>query len=248
MTSLLGRFRGLPSVQVTLAVALLLLGFLIAAQIAAEGPRVRYSTEERSPLIETALGLQAQQEALKAEILALRARIGELEAQDPGAAESLRRLYADLEEARIAAGLIAVTGRGLAFRLEDGTGGGGGLDALVTARDVRVLVEVLWLAGASGIAVNGERVVGSTAVLDIGGSILVNSAYLAPPYTITAIGPADLYARLQASVGFVGFVQGRVEPSGLRLSVAELDSVDLPAFAGTVGLRFARPGDAGTNP
>ena len=248
MTSLLGRFRGLPSVQVTLAVALLLLGFLIAAQIAAEGPRVRYSTEERSPLIETALGLQAQQEALKAEILALRGRIGELEAQDPGAAESLRRLYADLEEARIAAGLIAVTGRGLAFRLEDGTGGGGGLDALVTARDVRVLVEVLWLAGASGIAVNGERVVGSTAVLDIGGSILVNSAYLAPPYTITAIGPADLYARLQASVGFVGFVQGRVEPSGLRLSVAELDSVDLPAFAGTVGLRFARPGDAETNP
>ena len=248
MTSLLGRFRGLPSVQVTLAVALLLLGFLIAAQIAAEGPRVRYSTEERSPLIETALGLQAQQEALKAEILALRGRIGELEAQDPGAAESLRRLYADLEEARIAAGLIAVTGRGLAFRLEDGTGGGGGLDALVTARDVRVLVDVLWLAGASGIAVNGERVVGSTAVLDIGGSILVNSAYLAPPYTITAIGPADLYARLQASVGFVGFVQGRVEPSGLRLSVAELDSVDLPAFAGTVGLRFARPGDAETNP
>jgi uncharacterized protein YlxW (UPF0749 family) len=248
MSNLLGRFRGLPSVQVTLAVALLLLGFLIAAQIAAEGPRVRYSTEERSPLIETALGLQAQQEALKAEILALRARIGELEAQDPGAAESLRRLYADLEEARIASGLISVSLGGLAFRLEDGTGGGGGLDALVTARDVRVLVEVLWLAGASGIAVNGERVVGSTAVLDIGGSILVNSAYLAPPYTITAIGPADMYDRLRASVGFVGFVQGRVEPSGLRLSVAELDSVNLPAFAGTVGLRFARPDEPGTNP
>ena len=248
MTSLLGRFRGLPSVQVTLAVALLVLGFLIAAQIAAEGPRVRYSTEERSPLIETAIGLQAQQEALKAEILALRSTIGDLEAQDPGAAESLRRLYADLEEARIAAGLIAVSGRGLAFRLEDGTGGGGGLDALVTARDIRVLVEELWLAGASGIAVNGERVVGSTAVLDIGGSILVNSAYVAPPYTISAIGPPDLYDRLRASVGFVGFVSGRVEPSGLRLSVAELDTVDLPAFAGTVGLRFARPVEAGSNP
>lgn len=248
MNRLLGRFRGLPSVQVTLFIALLLLGFLVAAQIAAEGPRVRYSTEERSPLIETALGLQAQQEALKAEILALRDRIGELEAQDPGAAESLRRLYADLEDARIAAGLIAVTGRGLAFRLEDGSGGGGSLDELVTARDVRTLVEELWLAGASGVAVNGERVVGSTAVLDIGGSILVNSAYLAPPYTVTAIGPADLYERLRASVGFVGFVQGRIEPSGLRLSVAELDSVDLPAFAGTVGLRFARPVTEGSTP
>ena len=57
-----------------------------AAQIAGEGPRIRSSTEERSPLIDTALNLQAQQEALKAQIVATRARIGDLEAQDPGAA------------------------------------------------------------------------------------------------------------------------------------------------------------------
>jgi uncharacterized protein YlxW (UPF0749 family) len=232
--------RALPSVQVTLAIALLVLGFLVATQIAAEGPRTRYSTEERSPLIETALGLQAQQEALKADILATRARIGVLEAQDPGGAESLRRLYRDLEEARIAAGLIAVTGRGLAFRLEDGAQGGG-VDALVTARDVRTLVEEIWLAGAEGIAINNERVVGSTAVLDIGGSILANSAYLAPPYTITVIGPPDLYDRLKTSVAFIAFVQGRIESAGIRLSVADLESVDLPAFAGSVSLRYATP-------
>jgi uncharacterized protein YlxW (UPF0749 family) len=242
VSTLVGRLRALPSVQVTLAVALLVLGFLIAGQIAAEGPRTRYSTEERSPLIDTALGLQSQQEGLKSEIVELRTRIGDLEAQDPGAADSLRRLYADLESARLAAGLIAVTGRGLAFRLEDGTQGGD-VDSLVTARDVRVLVEELWLAGAQGIALNSERIVGSSAILDIGGSILANSAYLSPPYTIKAIGPADLYERLRASVAFVEFVQGRVEPSGLRLSVAELDAVDLPAFAGTVTLRYARPAE-----
>lgn len=242
MTSLLGRLRGLPSVQVTLAIALLVLGFLIAAQIAAEGPRIRYSTEERSPLIETALGLQSQQETLKGEILALRERIGVLEAQDPSAADSLRRLYAALEDARLSAGLLAVSGRGLAFRLEDG---GSGVDALVTAHDVRVLVGELWLAGAEAIDVNGERVVGSSAVLDIGGSILVNSAYLAPPYTIRAVGPGDLYDRLRASAAFVAFVQGRIEASGLGLSVAELEKVDLPAFAGTVGLRYAKPVESG---
>jgi uncharacterized protein YlxW (UPF0749 family) len=240
MSVVVARLRALPSVQVTLAIALLVLGFLVAAQIAGEGPRIRYSTEERSPLIETALGLQAQQEDLKGQILAIRGRIGDLEAQDPGAAESLRRLYAELEAARLSAGLVPVTGKGLAFRLEDGTQGGG-IDALVSARDVRTLVEELWLAGAQAIAVNGERVVASTAVLDIGGSILVNSAYVSPPYQVTAIGPADLYARLRASVGFVQFVQGRVEPAGLQLSVAELDSVDIPAFAGTVNLRNAKP-------
>ena len=122
MSFILSKLRALPSVQVTLAVALLVLGFLIAAQIAAEGPRVRYSTEERTPLIETALGLQSQQEAFQSEILALRQRIGTLEAQGTGDADELRRLYAQLEEARIAAGLIAVSGPGVAFRftLEDG--------------------------------------------------------------------------------------------------------------------------------
>ena len=69
-------------------------------------------------------------------ILGLRAHIGELEALDPGAAESLRQLYADLEAAKPAAGLIAVSVP-VAFRLEDGTTGS--VDALVSARDVRTL-------------------------------------------------------------------------------------------------------------
>lgn len=242
MSGLVSRLRALPSVQVTLALALLVLGFLVAAQIATEGPRVRYSTEERTPLIETALGLQSQQEALKAEILALRARIGDLEAQDPGAAESLRRLYAQLEESRLSAGLISVSGPGIAFRLEDALQGG--VDSLVTARDVRTVEQELWLAGAEGISINGERVVGSSAVIDIGGSILVNSAYLSPPYEIKAIGPPDLYARLQASAAFVEFVQGRIQSTGIRLSVAEVPEVDLPAFAGGVTVQYAHPVEA----
>lgn len=238
MTVVLAWLRRLPSVQVTLAAALLVLGFLIAAQIAAEGPRVRYSTEERTPLIETALGLQSQQEAFQADILALRQRIGALEAQGAGDADELRRLYAQLEEARIAAGLVALSGPGVAFRFEDGALG---VDSLVTARDIRILIQELWLAGAEGISVNDERIVGTSAVLDIGGSILVNSAYLAPAYEIRAIGPADLYQRMQASPSFVQFIQGRIEPAGINLSVAQPESVDLPAFAGTVSVRYAEP-------
>ena len=243
MTALVARLRGFPSVQVTLAIALLVLGFLIAAQLAGEKPRTQYSTQERAPLIQTALDLQSQQETLKASIVALRKQIGDLEAQDPGAAESLRKLYADLETARLAAGLVAMSGPGLAFKLDDGTPGAG-VDALVSAQDVRILVRELWLAGAEGIAINGERVAATSAVIDIGGSILVNSAYLAPPYEIRVVGPPDLYDRLRSSVGFVDFVQGRIDRSGMSLSVAELASVDLPAYAGTVTLRYATPSGA----
>jgi uncharacterized protein YlxW (UPF0749 family) len=241
MNTLMARVRAIPSWQITLSVALLVLGFLIAAQLAAEGPRVRYTTQERSPLVETALGLQTEQDVLKARLLDLRTRIGGLESQGPGAAASLRQLYAELEEARTGAGLIGLQGTGVVFRVEDSSRPGAPADGLVSARDLRTLVQELWLAGAEAIAINGERVTVSTAVLDIGGSVLVNSAYLAPPYTVAAIGPSDLYSRLQASVSFREFVAERSQRHGLGLSVAELAEVDIPAFAGTVGVRFGHP-------
>lgn len=247
MSTLVGRIRSIPSWQVTLSLALFALGFLIAAQLAAEGPRVRYASQERSSLVETVLTLQAQQEVLKSRILALRHDIGVLEAEGPTSDALLKSLNADLEEARIAAGLIALQGPGLVFRIEDSGQPGAVADSLVSAKDIRILVEEVWLAGAEAVSINGERVTVSTAVLDIGGSILVNSAYLAPPYEIAAIGAPGLYGRVQGSSTFADFVHARVEAHGLRLSVAELDDVVVPAFAGTVGVQYGRP-DASPSP
>jgi len=243
MTALVDRLRRLPSWQVTLSAALLVLGFLIAAQLSAEGPRIRYTSQERAPLTETVKGLQAQQDALKARILELRGTIGDLEAQLPASAAQEKTLNAELERARIAGGLVQLSGTGLVFRMEDADGapGTGAADRLVTARDVRIIVAELWLAGAESVSVNGERIATTSAILDIGNSILANSAYLAPPYEIHAIGPADLYDRVTGSASFVEFVRDRINPAGLRLSFAELEQVTVPAFAGTVSGRYIRP-------
>jgi uncharacterized protein YlxW (UPF0749 family) len=239
------RLRAIPSWQVTLGVALLGLGFLVAAQLAAEGPRVRYTTQERSPLVETASELQADQEALKTSILDLRARIQAAEQAGEGSAALVSDLNDQLGAARIAAGLIPLTGSGIVLQLEDSLEPadpeGNTSDLLVGARDLRTIVEELWAAGAEAIAVNGERMTPTTAVIDIGPSILINSAYLAGPFQVTAIGPDDLYARLSASPGFVDSIRARAEAWGLRVSIAEPESVDMPAFAGTVTLRYARP-------
>ena len=239
------RLRGLPSWQVTLGIALLALGFLIAAQAAAEGPRVRYTTQERTPLLETADELQAEQDRLKARILELRAQIQSVEGEGEGAEDLVRQLNARLEQARIAAGLIALAGTGIVLQLEDSPEpvppDGSESDYLVGSRDIRRVVEELWGAGAEAIAVNGERITPTSAIIDIGSSLLVNSAYLAPPYQVSALGPTDLYDRLSASPGFVDFVRARGEGYGIRVSLAEPESVDIPAFVGTVTLRYSRP-------
>ncbi len=239
------RVRRIPSWQLTLGAAMLGLGFLIAAQLASEGPRVRYTTQERSPLIDTATQLQATQDGLKAQILDLRTQIGQIESTGEGSAATVRQLNDDLEGARMAAGLIPLTGTGIVLQLDDSTqpvaAGATEADYLVSSADIRTVIDELWLAGAEAIAVNGERITATTSVLDIGSSILANSAYLAPPYQVTAIGPPDLYDRLAQSPGFVEFVQARAETYGIRVSFAEPKSVDVPAFAGTVSLRYSHP-------
>ena len=241
----LARLRAIPSWQVTLGAALLALGFLIAAQLGSEGPRARYTTQERGPLLETATELQAEQDALTGRIFELRAAIQDVESRSAGSADLVRQLNAQLEEARIAAGLIPLTGTGVVLRLEDSQEpvppGASAADYIVGAHDIRTVVEELWLAGAEAIAVNGERVTTTTAIIDIGASLLVNSAYLAPPYQVTALGPTDLYDRLSRAAGFVDFVRARAEGYGIRLAFAEPESVDVPAFAGTVTLRYSRP-------
>jgi uncharacterized protein YlxW (UPF0749 family) len=245
VSTLLAGGRRPASWQIALFAALLVLGFLIAAQARAEAPRVRYTTQERAPLVETVVALQAQQESLKEQILALREQMLALEEGAVGSDALVRELNDALLGARVAAGLVALEGPGLVLQLEDSPGpvppGGAVGDYRVSAHDLRSVVDELWLAGAEAVAVNGERVAPSTSILDIGGTVLVNSAYLAPPYQVAVIGPDDLYDVLVASPGFIELIRARAEPFGIRVSFAEPESVVVPAYAGSATLRYARP-------
>ena len=238
------RVRGLSVWQVTLFLALLVLGFLIAAQLASEGPRMRITSQERTPLVETTLDLQAQQQGLKQQILDLRTSIQDLEAAGQGGATVTKDLNTQLERARIAAGLVPMSGPGIVIQLSDSGAAvppdGNARDYLASGRDVLTVVEELWLAGAEAIAVNGERVTVATAIVDIGGSVLVNSAYVTAPYQISAIGPDNMFDRLSQSPGFVDFIRSRAETFGIGVSYATPAAVDLPAYAGSVNLRYGR--------
>jgi uncharacterized protein YlxW (UPF0749 family) len=244
VTTIAARVRAIPSWQITLGVALLALGFLIAAQVAAEGPRVRYTTQERSLLVETTLSLQTNQDGLKAQITALRNDIQTLEEQGTGSAATIRALNDRLTDARVAAGLLPLTGTGVVLRLEDSTTptppGGNEADYVVGAADLRTVVALLWQTGAEAISINGERLTSSSAIIDIDGSVLVNAAYQAGPYEIRAIGPTDLFARLSAAPGWEELVRTRRGSFGIGISWAEPNPIDIEGFAGSVTLKESR--------
>jgi len=248
MSGLWARLRTFSVWQLILFVSLLALGFLITAQVRSETPRVQYTTQERQPLIAAVTDLQNAQDGLQTQILALRTQIQAAETSSEGSDQLVRQLNNQLLSNRIAAGLVALEGPGVALQLDDSVappaGSGAATDYLVSGEDVRAVVEQLWLAGAEAVSVNDERVVPSTAVIDIGGSILVNSAYLVGPYQVKAIGPADLYQNLAKAKGWVDFVQARATKFGIRISIASPPSLVIPAYAGSVSLRYARPVEA----
>jgi uncharacterized protein YlxW (UPF0749 family) len=157
----------------------------------------------------------------------------------------VKKMNVQLDDDLIAAGIVSLDGMGLVLALEDSTVpvpcGGSDADYIVTGQDIRTVVDALWQAGAEAIAVNGERITAVTAITDIGGSILVNYAYLAPPYQVTAIGPEGLYERLTAVPSFAELVRTRADGFGISIGFAEPGKVVVPAYAGAVTLREARP-------
>ncbi len=252
MAALVARVRRVPSWQFTLAAAMLVLGFLMVAQAGAEPSVVQYTSQERPPLVETATELQSQQDGLKAQILQLRAQIEDLEASSEGNNALVTSLNQQLEQARLAAGLVDLQGPGVVVQLEDSTEaippGAAPGDYLVGSSDLLAVVNELWLDGAEAIAVNGERITATSGMTDIGSSILLNGTYLQPPYQIVAIGPNDLYARLTSSANFERFLKARVEGYGIGLGAGSLDKAVVPAYAGTVALAYARALPPGQTP
>jgi uncharacterized protein YlxW (UPF0749 family) len=245
VTALVARVRRIPSWQLTLGVALLALGFLMTAQLRSLVPRSQYDSSDLPPLRQTAQELQAAQDTLKTQILDLRAQVQTAEQNGQGNAAQIAALNAQLSDARLAAGLVALEGPGVVVSLRDSTRpvppGAAPGDLLVSAADLRQVIDLLWLSGAEAVSVNGERVAVTTPLTDIGSSVLVNSSYLQPPYQISAIGPADLYTRLATSAAFVAYLQDRAQAVGLDVALLQSDKVQVPAYSGTVNLLYARP-------
>src|SRR4029077_17158394 len=126
---------------------------------------------ERTRWVAPATGLQSAQDGLKDGILQLRAQIQGVENQGADSASLVRDLNAQLQGARIAGGLLALTGPGIVLQLEDSKApvppDGNESDYLVGSRDIRTVVEELWSAGAEAIAVNGERITPTSAIIDV---------------------------------------------------------------------------------
>jgi uncharacterized protein YlxW (UPF0749 family) len=149
-----------------------------------------------------------------------------------------------LGQIRESMGLVAAEGPGMVVTLDDSServSPSGNLnDLVIHSQDVQAVANGLWGAGAEALAVNGQRVVPTSAVLCVGNTLLINGTVHSPPFRFTALG-ADLHGAFTGDPLVERFAED-ADRFKLGFKVEDKDRVSVPAYTGTSKVRFARGG------
>jgi uncharacterized protein YlxW (UPF0749 family) len=180
-------------------------------------------------------------------LAALQGQVGALTKQ-AGLADSAVHAAQQKEQPLLApGGLTAVHGPGVTVILDDApssalTAGVDPNQLVVHQSDLQSVVNALWAGGAEAMTIEGQRVIATSAVRCVGNTLLLNGEVYSPPFRVAAIGPyRTMVSALDKSPGVQLFVQA-AGYYGLGYTVEQGDDVNMPPYAGSLGLAYARAG------
>jgi len=234
-----------PQWAISIAAGLGIIGFIAAAQWNSSLARQEFVTSAQRVLITEAEQAQREQERLRSEIEAAEDRVRGFQEADVGSQAVRDALNQGLAAARLKTGLVGVHGPGMVLEISDSQRevpiGESPTNYIVLVDDLRDIVTALWASDAEAISINGERLVASSSIYGVGASILVNTAFLSPPFRIEAIGPPGLHDRFLANPTYLARVARRIDAYGLQFASEPRDDIELPEFIGNTRLRWGAP-------
>jgi uncharacterized protein YlxW (UPF0749 family) len=234
-----------PQWAVSIAGALAVIGFVGYAQWNGSPERVQFATSVQQVLADQVSTLEGEQEDLRGQLAAAEARVLEFQKASTTSSSALAEVNRRLEEARLAVGLTPLRGSGAIIEIADSKRvipeGENPGNYIVLVDDLRDIVVALWASGAEAIAINGERLVATSSIYGVGASVLVNTAFLSPPFRIEAIGADGLLDRFNTNPAFLGRVAQRIDVFGLEFASQTADPLELAAFVGNTRFRWAVP-------
>lgn len=141
---------------------------------------------------------------------------------------------------KAAIGLNAVEGKGFVIRLIPHPKAQLSLadhHALIYDEDLRLIVNELNAYGADAIAINGQRIIVTTAIRNVEDRILVNTRPLSPPYEIAVIGdPAMLIPALK-----LAGIEEYFKVINYQVVFEEKEKIVIPAYQQKITLRYLEP-------
>ena len=216
-------------------------GFL-AGVVAIGRPAVPPDRLPRQFVLANLIDKQQQQDALlRRQVEQLRHQIDGLQRSAAGQGSGTASVEDQLRSADLISGLTPVEGPGVRVVLDDSdltTAPSGNInDLVIHSQDVQAAVNALWRSGAEAVAINGERLVATSAVLCVGNTLLLNGTVHSPPYTVDAVGA--VVGRFETDP-LVRRLHSDATTFRLRFSVDEVNPLAVPAFSGAVTTNYAR--------
>lgn len=196
-------------------------------------------TQARTTLVTQIEARRAAVDTQEAHLREVQAQVQTLQAAALGA--DAAGVQDRLDRLGLEAGATQVTGPGIRIVLDDAPDSGAGSadgdprtkadqdEGKVQARDVQIVVNGLWQAGAEAIAVNGQRLTSRSAIRFAGEAILVNYRPLSRPYTITVIGDANAVQTSFAENSGGAYARALHDNYGIRVSIDPVEKLTLPA-------------------
>jgi uncharacterized protein YlxW (UPF0749 family) len=190
--------------------------------------------------------LEDQNRALKTRVQGLQAQVKAGEDESANRSSAVQQVKAQLDDQKVIAGLSALHGAGLTTMLRDGTDPNDPADKslgwTIHYQDLQDIVNLLWANGAEAIAVNGQRIVPSTAFHYAGVNILVNNASrLSGPYTVSALGNPSNLANGLGDPNQLAELKSRNRIYRLGFSWVRSTRLSVPAYDATFLVKFAQP-------
>jgi uncharacterized protein YlxW (UPF0749 family) len=244
MATLAGRAPRRLSAPLVLIFPALLFGLLVSLQWRTQQERSELTVRYNAPLLDAANSLQNEQNTLKAQLADLRAQLDAIQVGAASQSTASRDLQARIEELRSAAGLTERTGDGVVITLDDARSTSPAQTTNVDksichSTDLTDIVNTAWRGGAQAVAINGERVVGSTSVYCVGSTIMVNGTLMSPPFSVLVIGPQNEILAAYDDPNELRDIKQRRDVYGLGFRVTRTTAVKVPPYGGALNVHYA---------
>lgn len=236
--------RGRP--RRTVAAVVAAFGLLVATAFVQTSRNADVDQASRATLIER-IDAQRDRLAVQQDVVAglrednldLEKAVGELADTEQSSQVRNRRL-------QVSTGFVSVFGEGIRITITEKPDADE--NQQVQDKDLSLLVNGLWEAGAEAVAVNDQRVTTRTAVRKSGLAIRVNNVGVAPPYVVVAIGDTrTLSGRLFDTASGLAFA-GTAEFYGFDYDVENVDRLTLPTAPATLLRLRSATTDTGRGP
>lgn len=102
--------------------------------------------------------------------------------------------------------------------------------------DLRDIVNELNNAGAEAISINGQRILGTTAITCSGTVITINGVKLSSPFKINAIGNPESLSGINRNGGCLDYMQD----TGVIVNIEKANNVTVEKYSGIINSKYMK--------